>query len=51
MGNWKNCWVINVKNPFDCWLIDEDNSEIVCSMDGSRETPRNSRESKNRTFL
>lgn len=22
MSNWKNCWVINVKNPLDCWLDD-----------------------------
>lgn len=26
MGDWKNCWVINVKNPLDCWLIDEDST-------------------------
>lgn len=29
MGDWKNCWVINVKNPLDCWLIDEDNTKPI----------------------
>ena len=29
MSDWKNCWVINVKNPLDCWLIDEDSTKPI----------------------
>lgn len=29
MSNWDGCWVINVKNPLDCWLIDTDSTKPI----------------------
>ena len=29
MSNWSSCWVINVKNPLDCWLIDNDKTKPI----------------------
>lgn len=29
MSDWKNCWVINVKNPLNCWKIDDDNTKPI----------------------
>ena len=28
-NSWRNCWVINVKNPLDCWLIDDDSTKPI----------------------
>ena len=27
--NYSNCWVINVNDPLDCWLIDEDSTKPI----------------------
>ncbi len=29
MSNWDGCWVISTKNPYECWLIDDDERKPI----------------------